>query len=253
MGFFDFLTPALDSVFRPVLHALGPTWFVVVVSACLSFLIVIVYRFATDQNLMKRLKTEIKELQAELKTLKNDKDKMMEVNKRMAETNMKYFMQSMKSSIYTLLPIILIYAYLNSVIAFEPIMPGEDFSVTLSFDEVLAGNVSVSAPQGLEVTGHTSKRIAEETIFTFAGNPGEYLIVFDTDSGSFDHTVKIQDDYGYAPQTTSVKDSHLQTITTQLNKLIVFNLFGWKLGWFGMYIIISILGSMLFRKLLKVY
>jgi len=140
VAFFNFLNPVFDALFQPLL-AFGPFWFVLILSTVLSLVIVVVYKYATDQDLMKRLKSEMDELRAEMKTLRDDKEKMIQVNQRFMQTNMKYIMQSFKASLFTILPIILIYAYLNGAIAFEPIVPNEEFSVSLFFDEGVAGNV----------------------------------------------------------------------------------------------------------------
>lgn len=254
MGFFDFLNGPLDTVFRPIINSVDPFWFVLGVSVILALMIVVVYKFATNQNLMKQLKTEIKELQKQMKTLKDQPDKMMEVQKRMMKTNTKYMMQSFKASFITLIPIFIIYAYLNGAIAFDPINPMQEFSVSVMFEDGVFGNITTTTPERLEITGETTKTISDgELIFTYKGPPGKYLIQFEKDSKKYAHEVLISMDRKYAPPLQDVGDGIINVIQTNLNKTIVMNLFGWKLGWFGSYIIFSIAFSMLFRKLFKVY
>ena len=72
----------------------------------ITLLITLIYKFTTDQDLMKQLKAELKELQAEMKALKSEPEKAMEVQKRAMQTNMKYMMQSMKATLFTFIPII---------------------------------------------------------------------------------------------------------------------------------------------------
>ena len=57
----------------------------------------------------------------------------------------------------------------------------------------------------------------------------------------------------YSSVLKKIKDDELNTITINNEKLKIFNLFWWRLGWLGTYIIVSIITSMLLRKLLKVY
>ncbi|MBD3318594.1 DUF106 domain-containing protein [Candidatus Woesearchaeota archaeon] len=253
MGFFSFLDPIFDTIFGPLL-VLDPFYFVLIVSAVLSLFIVIIYKYTTNQSLMKALKQEIKELQAEMKALKGHPDKMMEVNKRMMATNSKYMMQSLKASLFTLLPIIIIYAYLSGVIAYDPIMPGQEFSMSVVLEEGVVADVETSVPVGLEVTGDDDKRdVDDEAIFTYKGRPGRYLVQFDVDDKTYGHEVLVTEERKHLPAEKSIEDGTVNMIHTNLDKTIVMNLFGWELGWFGSYIIFSIVFSILFRRLLKVY
>ena len=53
-----------------------------------------------------------------MKTLRSDPDKMMVVQRKAMETNMKYMMQSMRPTLFTLIPIIVIFGWLNATLAF---------------------------------------------------------------------------------------------------------------------------------------
>jgi uncharacterized membrane protein (DUF106 family) len=85
----------LDPVFGPLLN-INPLWALIIIALVLATLITLVYRWMTDQHLMKSLKEEIKGFQNQMKELKHDPKKVMEVQKRAMETNMKYMMHSMK-------------------------------------------------------------------------------------------------------------------------------------------------------------
>jgi len=111
------VTNLLDPVLRPLLN-LPIFWVVAILSTSISFIITIVYKLMTDQNLMKQLKDEMKELQNEMKELRNNPEKMMEVQKKAMQTNSKYMMQSMKSTLITFIPIILIFGWMNANIAY---------------------------------------------------------------------------------------------------------------------------------------
>ena len=50
-----------------------------------------------------------------------------------------------------------------------------------------------------------------------------------------------------------IEDGTVKSIFVDRGKLIVLNLFGWKLGWLGAYIIFSIVFSMGLRKILKIH
>ncbi|MDP7324218.1 MAG: EMC3/TMCO1 family protein, partial [Candidatus Woesearchaeota archaeon] len=71
----------LDPIFNPLL-VLGPLWALVIMSFFISLVIIIIYKYTTDQNLMKQLKEELKEIQKEMKDLKDKPQEAMKVQKR---------------------------------------------------------------------------------------------------------------------------------------------------------------------------
>lgn len=102
----------LNPVFAPLLK-LPPLLGVLIVSIIITVLVTLIYKWTTDQNLMKQLKDEIKEFQNEMKTLKDDPKKAMEVQKKAMQTNMKYMMQSFKPMLITFIPIVFIFGWLR--------------------------------------------------------------------------------------------------------------------------------------------
>ncbi len=103
----------LEAILLPLLTLPNP-WGLLILCAILSLFMTIVYKYATDQELMKSLKAEMKEMQKEMKSLKDNPQKMMEVQKKAMEKNMKYMMQTFKPMLITFLPFILIFPWLRS-------------------------------------------------------------------------------------------------------------------------------------------
>ena len=84
------------------------------------------------------------------------------------------------------------------------------------------------------------------------GDPGSYFLEFDVNGNSYEKKVLI-DEKMYEPIEKRVKDGTIDTITLSNKKNIALNLFGWKLGWLGTYILFSIAFSIALRKMFKVY
>ncbi len=251
MAFEDLLDPILN----PLL-SLDPLYSVIVMSFIISLLITVIYKLTTNQDLMKRLKTEMKELQKEMKELREHPEKMMQVQKKAMETNMKYMMQSFKSTLYTLLPIILLFSWMNAHYAFMPIAPQEPFQMELSFARGTTGNVTAIVPLGITVVGDAVIPVVnDKAIFTFKGVAGSYL---EGNSIKFEHRGKpafkeviINTGYEYTEKDKPIKNSELKTISIDYKKRIVLPVINW--GWLGSYIIFSIVFSMSLRKIMKVY
>jgi uncharacterized membrane protein (DUF106 family) len=243
----------LDPVFGPLLQ-LSIFWIVVIISLVVALLITLIYKWMTDQNLMKTLKTELKELQKEMKTLKDNPTKMMEVQKLAMKTNMKYMMQSMKSTLVTFIPIILIFGWMQANIAYAPLMPGEDFSVAVGFAKDAYGNISIEVPEGLRVDGALEKEVSDGTVkWVLQGEAGEYLATFSHAGQIYDKEILITEEQAYAPILKTVKGSPIKSIQVEHKPIKILNLFGWKIGWLGSYIIFSLIFSMVLRKIMKVY
>jgi uncharacterized membrane protein (DUF106 family) len=64
---------------------------------------------------MRELKDEINKLKVQMKTHRTDPDKLKEVQSKMMPLNMKFFKMSMKPTLITMLPFLLIFIGLRSV------------------------------------------------------------------------------------------------------------------------------------------
>ncbi len=243
----------LSPIFDPLLK-LPILWVVVIMALIITFLITLIYKFTTNQNLMKELKDEMKELQKEMKELRSDPQKMMEVQKKAMQTNMKYMSHSMRSMLFTFIPIILIFGWMNSHLAYEPILPGQEFTTSILFYDTVKGNAELIIPEGITISGEANKTIEDSEIkWVLKGKEGEYLLEYNIDSKSYTKELLITKEQSYSKPIKIIKDKTVRQITIDNNKMKVFNLFGWKLGWLGSYIILSIIFSMILRKLFKVY
>ncbi len=243
----------LSPVFNPLL-SLPISWVVVIMAFIITLLVTFIYKLSTNQNLMKELKDEMKELQKEMKELRNDPQKMMAVQKQSMQTNMKYMSHSMRSMLFTFIPIILIFGWMNAHLAYEPIMPGQEFTTTVMFYDGIKGNAELIAPEGIKVNGDSNKTIdGNEAKWALEGDKGEYLLEYKVNDKAYTKNLLITEEQNYAKTIELVKDKTVRQISIDNDKMEVFNLFGWKLGWLGGYIILSIIFSMILRKVFKVY
>lgn len=251
----------LNPVFSPLLK-LPPVVSILIISFVISLIITIVYKYMTDQTMMKDLKMRQKEFQKKMKTLKKEPEKMMAVQKQAMEVNMKYMKQSFKPTIITFLPIIIIFGWLNANMAFYPIMPDQEFTATALFKDGFTGDVSISVPEDVDVLGDNTKEINGGMVeFSLKGEEGDYLIVLDYEGKSYDKELTITNDNRYAPVNKVFKKEPIRSITLGNEKLIAINLFGneeggWgkgRFGWLATYIIFSLVFSLGLRKLMKLY
>lgn len=249
----EFLSGFVDFFLDPILN-LPPLLAILVISFLISLMITLIYKFTTDQKLMKDLKDEIKEFQTQLKTLKEDPEKMMEVQKRAMEVNMKYMMHSFRPTLFTFIPIILIFGWLQANFAFAPIAIGDEFDVQATFDDV-AGSVALEVKEGLKLLDTPTMPIKKDlaTWSLEATKAGEHSIALNYKNITITKDIIVTSNQQYVNPIKKVDIDGLKEISVAHEKLIVLDLFGWEIGWLGTYIIFSIFFSMTLRKILKIY
>ncbi len=252
MAFTDLFNPILDTIFGPLL-GLPPLAAVALMSFFVSFLISVIYKYTTDQNLMKRLRDEMTELQREAKELRDHPEKALAVQKQMMETNMKYMMQSMRSTLFTMLPILLIFGWMSGHFAYTPLMMGDTFTVGAEFN-VDSGEATLEVPQGLLLLNEAKQPLAQKRAewSVKAGKAGDYLLRYTYLENMYEMPVHISSgERKYTPEKLTVGKEGLENLYISYAQLPILPYLGW--GWLGSYILFSIFGSMVWRKWLKVY
>ena len=249
MAYYDFL----NVIFAPLIK-LPPLLALMILSFAISLIIILITKYTTDQTLMKKLKDDMKAYQKQVKELKNDPAKAMEVQKKSMEVNMKYMAHSLKPTIITFIPIILIFGWMSSTFAFESIKPQQPFSVTAFFDKNINGEAEIIVPEDITILDNSTKKIENgQASWTLKGNEGEYILEFKHDNEKQETNVLITNGRGYI---NPIKKTEGKIKSTQINykKLIVLPIGyrGW-FGWLGTYILSSIIFTMTLRKIMKIY
>jgi uncharacterized membrane protein (DUF106 family) len=258
----------LDPVFSPLL-SLPPLLAILIVSIAISLVMVLIYRWMTDQKLMKELKEEIKDIQKKMKAVKDNPKKLMDLQKKAMESNMKYMMQSFKPTLVTFIPIIIIFAWLNSHMGYYPLTENNQFTVSALFQEGTQGTIEmVNVPQGITLQNSASQGILDaKAEWILTGSAGTYYLNYNYMNKTFQHQVIItKGERSYAKPLLFEKDlglkgSGLKSVTISNRKVQPFKEAGilgkipWigGFGWLGTYIVFSLIFSIVFRKVFKVY
>lgn len=227
-------------------------WVSILILAFLITLVMnIVYKFATDQDEMKRLKKRLKNLQAKMKEHRDNPKKAMSLQKKMMSVNGQYMKKSLKPTIYTLVPLLFVFGWMASSFALAPVMPGQTVDVSVELEE--PSFVTLSA-QGVDVLSQAEQETVERVASWEVSAPqaGEYTLEFSTrDNGS--------------AQTSFVVGSVAETGVSALDEPFVeaevsygkatpfgdFSIFGYRPGWLATYILFSVVLSVLMRKAMK--
>lgn len=253
--------PFLDSILNPVLLPLlklGPFWAILLLSLVISFAITIVYKYATNQQEMKRLKDEQKEFQKRMKELRGNPQEMMKVQKEAMSKNMEYMKHSFKATLITMLPIIIIFSWMSAHLMYEPIFPGDRFSLKAEFADGVSGQAELQADEKLELLSESQQEINSGVVWNLkAVNEGEGLVTIKHGADQQSKKVLVTKELSYEQPITLYENSDVKKIEIIYNKLRPlgqeFFIFGWQPGWLALYIFFSILFSMGLRKVMKIY
>ncbi|MCM2324890.1 MAG: EMC3/TMCO1 family protein [Candidatus Woesearchaeota archaeon] len=247
-----------------------PALAILLLSLIISLVITLAIKYLTDQSLMKDLRSELLELQKEMKDLKNNPKKMAKINDRFMETNMKYMSHSMRPTLFTFIPIILVFGWMSTHIGYYPLLPDQAFKVTAKFNVLAEGGIEILLPEGLELSGSemTQPINAGEVSWFLKGPKGSYKIKIPFNGKTYEKDVLITDERVYASVEQLYKkgffakeEPRLESITLSNRQILPFSdvplmkdipwIGTW--GWFGTYFLFSIIFSLGLRKIFKIY
>lgn len=262
------LETIFDPIFNPLL-SIGAFWGVLIISLIISLVMTVIYKFTTDQHVMKELKSQLKKFQDEMKALRDNPSQMMDVQKKAMQTNMEYMKHSFKPMIFSFLPIILIFGWLSTNLAYEPLLPGETFNVSVVFQPGVSGNASVIVPEGFSVVGDNVSSIIDSECPSFLwfkneckkagftikpGEVGEYDLTFAYGNETQTKTVLITNKQDYLSTSKLITgDATFSQIDVQNKPMYVFKIGTFGLNWFWAYFIFSIVFTTGLRKVMNVH
>lgn len=247
----SFLDPILSwtLLFHPLIG-------VFILSLIVTLIINIIYKYATNQVEMKRLKESIDGYKKKIKESKDNPKKMMKLNQEAMGVNMQYMKHSLRATLFTFIPIIFIFAWMNAQYTYAPLAPGEPLVVHAQFLEGFDGNATLVSQT---LTTKTLISAVQQTdagpaaTFAISGDKGKHDFVITYQKFSYNGSVW----FGENPkQQLYPGKGPVQTISVdypRVRPLGSFHLGSWYPGWLSIYIVLSIILSMGTRKLMKIY
>ena len=245
----------LDPVLSPLL-VLGPFWAILIISVVISLIITIAYKLLTDQEKLREIRSKNKEDQKRMKGLKDQPDVVMQIQKEMMQRNLASMKMSLKPTLFTFLPILIIFGWLNGHLLYDPISPGDVFTLRADFSDGITGLASLQVPTGFEVLSDTNSSIENGAAVwsVKAEKRGDFFLDVVYDNSEARKRVLVTDEFEYAVQEEKASGA-ITAVAIEYEKLRPlgdFSIFGWKPGWLGWYIILSLVSSLALRKLFRI-
>jgi len=256
MAIIDIVDMVLNPVFGWLLD-IPALIAILFLSVVLGLVNTLLQKYMTNQAKMKRLKDDTKKYQKQLKVYQKEgkTDKMMELQKKLMPIQMQLMKESFRPLIVTMIPFLIIFFWLANHFAFLPVLPGEPFAVTAVFASGVAGEATLSVPEGFTIDEAVKQVTDERIVWTISGPEGVHSITMGYAGAEFTRDVLITTERSYIQPKMSLKGvvKEFNIGNKKLQPLgDGFNLFGWFPGWIFYYIILSIPISLLFKKILQV-
>ena len=205
----------------------------------------------------------MKRYQKKAASLKNEPEKAVKVQKDMMKLNGQYMKSSLKSTMYTFIPIIIFFGWLAAHFAFMPLLPDTAFNVTVNVQEDVTGNLTLILPNNISISTNLTQEIIDGSA-SWSGVKGpkgmhEFSVVHNSGDETF-FSVLISEDYVYENPVIKIDESPIfKSILLGNKKLKVFKTvpllkdIPWvqNWGWIGAYLVFSLLFSTGLRKALK--
>ncbi len=191
-------------------HRFHPIVGLTAISILMGTLMVLIYRFTSNQKAIRRVKNQIKIHFMEIRVYKEDLTQMLLAQKKILWDNFKYMGLSLKPGLVLIFLIIFILVPLNARYGYRSFRPEESFIVTV---KTVAGkspldlDITLKTPEAIEVET-PPLRLEEEREINWrlkAKKAGEYLLQFQLPDQTFSKQVVVE---GPAPDHPG---THLNT------------------------------------------
>ena len=249
-----------------------PVATIFLISLAISLAVTVIYKFTTNQKLMKRLQSEMKSLRDEIKNIK-DPSKAASLNKRLMEKTMQQIMHSMRSTLLTVVPIFLIFAWMNASLAYSQAVPGEEFTASIEFEHEASGEANISSETLQILTSPSQQADGTSVRWNLTGDEGTHAITFAYGNEVYERKVIITEDWRYEDPVLEKRktllglinigdanpikeESVIRKVSVDLEPTYPFGdltLFGWRPGWLAAYFIFTLALTFPIRKLLRVH
>lgn len=185
----ELLTGLFDLFFLPFI-SLSPAWALIAISVITGMVMVLIFRFTSNQAAIKATKQRIKGLFLEIRLYQDDLRQSLKAQRSLLRTNLTYMKYSVVPMLIMMIPVILILIQLHFRFSFRPIRPGEDMLVKVFIDSrhvQSLDDVTFIASEGITATTNPLRipRFAEIDIRVRADRSGNHVLIIEYDGKQF--------------------------------------------------------------------
>jgi hypothetical protein len=173
-GFFNLIVSPFKTM--------DPIWSLAVFSLLIGILMLIIFRFTSDQQKIRETKSKIRAHIFELSLFKDDIGIVLSAQKNIFMYNLKYIKYALKPMLFMMMPLVLILIQLESWYGHRPLRPDESaiVSLKLKYGVEPIPDITLTTGEGIDIET-PPLRIPEEREVDWrirAQEPGEHELKF---------------------------------------------------------------------------
>jgi len=189
ISFVKFLNLIFDLIFAPFRN-MAPVWGISVISLVTGVVMLIIFRYTSNQDGIKGAKEKIKGYLLEVRLFNHDLQQMLKSQKKILSTNLTYMRYSLTPMLVMIITVIFILVQLDSRYAFRPLNAGEKAVVCIKLDEGVSINdtdVELKLPQGVNLDAPPLRIESENEIDwrVTVEKEGHYELIFNVNGKSY--------------------------------------------------------------------
>jgi len=149
----NILNKFFDLFFFPF-KSLNPLWGLCVISLLTGVVMLIIFRYTSNQEGIKEAKNKIKAYLFEIRLFKDDMGLTFQAQKNLLKYNFIYMKYSVIPMLVMMIPVVLVLIQLNFRFGYSPLKPGDHAIVALNLSKEIKAkdlNVRILPPDGIEV------------------------------------------------------------------------------------------------------
>ena len=273
MWIFNFIFGKIFEVIFFPFRGMSPWIGMILISFLTALLMLLVFRFTSNQEGIRTVKNKIKAHILEIRLFKDNLSVSLKAQGNILHYNLKYIAYSAKPLLVMIIPIILILIQLNMWFGYESLALGQEavLKAELEMDEsLLDAEIKIEPSSGLAIETPPLRieeerevnwrlRAKEEGIhelwFTLNGKKFVKKVSVDQKPLSKISPLKVRHNFldelfnpGEAPLSGGL---HVKSLEIQYPSKLM-NLFGWRIHWIIVYFALSIIFGFSFKGIFKV-
>ena len=252
---------------------LNPLWSLTFMSLLVGILMLVIFRYTSNQEAIRNTKNKIRAYIFELRLFKDELGIVISAQKKIFMYNMKYMSYALKPMLFMIVPLALILIQLEGWYGFKPLIPEELAVVSLKLSQgnaEIMNTITMNAEPGLEIDSPALRIPGEKEINwrIRAKEFGSHNLTFNVDDYSFNKEVVVSDkglkritpasfksgfwNFVLNPGEKAIPDNpYVEEITVSypLNSIKVYK---WGLHWLVVIFVLSIVFGFALKGLFKV-
>lgn len=271
------INSAFSSVFDLMLVPLKPMgdfWSLTIFSIITGMLMLLIFRYTSNQSSIKNVKNKIKAHLLELRLFKDDLRIMFSALKLILKHNFRYMFYALKPMLFMVVPVVLVLIQMDGWYGSRPLKPGESAIVSLKVSDKgadMLNDISLEVGKGLTVETPPLRIMQEREVDwrIRANETGEHYLMFNIAGEKLRKEVIVFNDklIRISPRTVNAgivvdvimnpgekpiaKSSAVEMIEVEYPSRSI-KVLGWNTHWLIVFFVVSIVAGFALKNLFGV-